>query len=182
MNLSIESFWEEDHQLEWLTSGYLIGHGLSSKSQLHEVVFCRTSHNVTSGGDLMERCSGIGPGQDFFERKRDRLWRFLDIRHRYGTSKTTSTSLASLSSLAVLSPDPGIQKLAAMVFYLQMFQSLIMKQDHYNESLPPLLLARNDGFVIPKALLVLPHGLTNTSIDLFLSFRVGGLFAKMLFI
>ncbi len=118
---------------------YLIGHAFSTNPDVNGVVFCGQTEqksivdnpekDVNEGimnTDQEETCPQE-QGLDYTQ-SRDRLFRWLDYRHRFGSRAITSKSLGVLASLAILAPDKSILLLARMVFYMQLFQTLLEQE------------------------------------------------------
>ena len=98
--------WEESDQIAWVVGGYFIGEAFQADTNNSDIIF--------GGVDQ--------PAVILTVEARQRLWRWLDQKLRFGFSAINTKSLGSLMLLATLAEEEQLSKFANMMLHLHLFE------------------------------------------------------------
>lgn len=113
-DLNDMQYWSENHQIGWKAGKYLIGQAFAENPELQNLIFEASNTNG-------EQSRQIG---------KEAVRQWLDYRSRFGFSEFNSDTYAPIAfkamvSVAGLSKDPEVKRLAEKVMNLQMFDHII---------------------------------------------------------
>ena len=98
--------WDETNQLAWLVGGYFIAEAFQRDRNRSDIIF----------GGLDQ------PAMILRLEARQRLWRWLDQKLRFGFSKIESKSMSALFILATLAEDEQLRRFANMILHLHLYE------------------------------------------------------------